>query len=414
MSKKQAHSNLLFDHREICEAIFNHSAEAILLIDEDSTIVHANPTALNLFKYQFDELIDRPINALIPKKYHGIHGSHVKRYNDDPMPRNMAEGMELHGLRKDHSTFPLNISLSPTQIQGKRIIAALVIDISEQVDAKNKLKKLNQELEQKVDLRTRELATMVNRLENANKDLRKAEEEVRQALEAEKQLNELKSRFVSMASHEFRTPLSTILTSVSLIEKYGIDENFNEKRNKHYQRIKSNVRNLTSILNDFLSLDKLQEGRVETLITSFDLDETAREIIEDLDQQLKKGQTIVYTFTGDHYVLSDKNLVKNIIINLMSNAIKYSQENKQIEFTIKASDKIIIAIKDHGIGIPKEEQVHLFGRFFRAKNATAIQGTGLGLTIVKRYADLLNGNIEFESEYMVGSRFVVTLPNTQS
>lgn len=237
------------------------------------------------------------------------------------------------------------------------------------------------------------------------------EQEMINALEKEKQLNELKSRFVSMASHEFRTPLSTVLSSVSLIDKYQ-EEKDHEKRHKHVNRIKSSVHHLTSILNDFLSLDKLEEGKAECHPELFNLKEFLQEISEDIQEVTKEGQVISYTYDGKAEAFLDKNMIRNISNNLLSNAIKYSNENSPIHFKVKCDDtQVKFEVKDHGIGIPEEDQKQMFERLFRAKNSINIQGTGLGLNIVKKYVELMNGEIEFTSTLGKGTTFFVTLPN---
>lgn len=409
--KNKEKADLLFDYKAICEAIFNHSTEAIIIANERADILHANPTALRLFEYELNELINHNIGLLVPHEYRGAHQKHVHKFTDNPHPRSMANGMDLFGLTKSGKKIPISASLSPALVNGQKITITLIIDITELKDSKDKLKSLNQELEKKVHDRTRELASMINKLENANTELESTHKELESALEKEKELNELKTRFVSMASHEFRTPLSTILSSVSLLKKYGADEKFNEKRLKHYERVSSNVRSLTNILNDFLSLDKLQDGNITCYPTTFDLKELCLDSIDELDEQLKENQKINLQFSGNPLVKLDKNLLKNSFLNLLSNAIKYSE--KEIFFTVDATEYTInIRVKDQGIGIPEDDKQHMFERFFRAKNVINIQGTGLGLTIVKRYLDLMNGSMTFESEYEKGTEFIVTLPRT--
>ena len=231
------------------------------------------------------------------------------------------------------------------------------------------------------------------------------------ALKKELELGELKSRFVSMASHEFRTPLTGILSSITLIGKYNSLEQ-EEKKQKHVRRIQSSVQNLTSILNDFLSLDKLQAGKIICHKAVFDFSKFIEELIEDTNQLKKTGQHIelIQEERAINFY-SDPQLLKNVLLNLFSNAIKYTPENKKIEVIVRRMDNnIVIGVKDEGIGIPKYEQKHLFERFFRAKNASNIQGTGLGLNIVQQYVHLLGGKIGFESEENVGSTFEVTIP----
>lgn len=287
----------------------------------------------------------------------------------------------------------------------------------------NEILALNADLEQRVQVRTEELAELIHKLEHTNSELaieirerRQAEEllhknreDLRVALEKEKELSELKSRFVTMASHEFRTPLSTILSSVSLISKYN-DPGQDEKRFKHVERIKSAVNNLTSILNDFLSLGKLEEGKVQCSPDEFNLVLFSQDLVSEMREVTKKGQTILYDHQGESdMVILDKNLTRNICINLLSNAIKYSGENSKILFhTSVIGDTIKIEITDEGIGIPESEQQHVFERFFRANNAVNIQGTGLGLNIVKKYVELMNGDIQFTSIYEKGTTFTVT------
>lgn len=230
-----------------------------------------------------------------------------------------------------------------------------------------------------------------------------------EALHNEKMVNEMKTAFVSMASHEFRTPLTGVLSSAILIEKYYKLKDF-EKQPRHIERIKSSVHQLTAILEDFLSMDKLERGIVSTTKEQFDLKIFTEEIIEELQWSLKKKQFICLNFKGETLVLLDRKIVRNIFLNLITNAIKYSENEVLIAITVK--DKVIhIHINDHGIGIPEEEQKFLFTKFFRAKNAINIQGTGLGLSIVKHYMDLLGGEITFVSTLGKGTKFELSFPH---
>ena len=240
---------------------------------------------------------------------------------------------------------------------------------------------------------------------------KKNEREVKIALEKEKELNELKSRFVSMASHEFRTPLSTILSSVSLIDKYPKTEQ-QENRKKHVTRIKSSVHNLIGILNDFLSLDKLEEGKTVLNTSKFELASFCASIVEEIQPLTKVGQKIILKQElKETNIVTDQHLLRNILNNLLSNAIKYSPENKEIFIRIKDDpNNFLIEIEDFGIGIPDKDKSHMFERFFRAKNAVNLQGTGLGLNIVKKYIELTGGKITFSSEENVGTIFKIIFP----
>ncbi|MGP8216073.1 MAG: sensor histidine kinase [Bacteroidia bacterium] len=248
------------------------------------------------------------------------------------------------------------------------------------------------------------------------------QKELTRALEKEKELNELKSRFVAMASHEFRTPLSTILSSVALVEKYDSPAQKDDKK-RHIDRIRSTVKNLNNILNDFLSLDKLEEGLVKINPCTFRLDEFFAEVMEEIKIMAKPGQQINFIYdTKLHEVVMDQNLLMNILNNLLNNAIKYSPENGLIDIIVSdtnsdretarvtPANELVISVKDYGIGIPEEDKPFMFERFFRAGNASNIQGTGMGLNIVKRYLDLMGGSIDFTSETNKGTIFTVKIP----
>lgn len=275
------------------------------------------------------------------------------------------------------------------------------------------IQRLNSELEQRVKERTQELGAAIRKLEETNRSLYEAEQEVRKALQKEKELHELKSRFVTIASHEFRTPLSTVLSSVSLIGKYKTTEE-DDKRMKHVDRIKSAVSNLTGILNDFLSISRIEEGKIYNVPTTFDLKIFASEVADEAQGVLKLGQKIIYRhLSPETTAVLDKQLLKNVLFNLLSNASKYSAEQKEIHFTTEIKeDAISVVVQDEGIGIPEADKVHLFTPFFRAQNVTNIQGTGLGLNIVKKYVDIMGGTIDYRSEFDKGTTFFVTLPQT--
>ncbi len=241
--------------------------------------------------------------------------------------------------------------------------------------------------------------------------LKKAQSDIKESLEKERQLSELKSRFVSMASHEFRTPLTTVLSSLALLKKYIERDGDQEKQYKHISRMRNSVHHLTSILNDFLSIDKLEEGKIEVNLQEIKIEGFLKEIAEDVEGMTKDGQTINCTFADGGIITSDKSIIRNILHNLLSNAIKYSPENTTITLSGKVEkNTLILNVKDEGMGIPQSEQQHLFERFFRAKNALNIEGTGLGLSIIKKYVDLLGGTITLTSEEGKGTECIVTLP----
>jgi PAS domain S-box-containing protein len=385
------------------EALFHFATEGIIVVNEKGSIVRVNPSAEKMFGYAKVELHEKPIEQLIPRRLSKPHQEHRTRYTASPHARAMGMGMDLFGLRKDGSEFPVEISLSPYSTPEGKFVIAFIIDITVRKQAEEKLKNYSAELETQVRKRT-----LI--LEEAVEELEKTKSELNKALEKERELNELKSRFVSMASHEFRTPLATILSSVSLIDKYG-QKGDTQKQQPHVSKIKSSINNLTDILNDFLSLSKLEEGKVESVAEEFNLEEFLTAVVKELEPLAKEGQSLLYRHSGNPNASMDKKLLKNILFNLVSNAIKFSPEGEQIEIT-SLCDKanIKISVKDKGIGISKDDQKHLFERFFRGHNAMNIQGTGLGLNIVAKYVELMCGSIDFSSTENKGTTFTLTFP----
>jgi two-component system sensor kinase FixL len=298
-------------------------------------------------------------------------------------------------------------------------------DVTKQRENEQKITKLNGLLELKVEKTEGALEKTAGALEDAVNKLiqevkdRKATklelllkgEDLKLALQQEKEVGEMKSRFVSMASHEFRTPLSTILSSAALLSRYT-KEDQQPRRDKHINKIRLSVQNLNSILNDFLTLSKLEEGKVNVQNKKFAFNEFCQELIAEMRALLQEGQRIKFDgLVNDQFLTTDSRLLKNSLINLLSNALKYSKPNKTIILNGKIDAQLlIIKVIDQGIGIPKKDQPRLFTRFFRAKNVENIKGHGLGLTIVQRYLDLMKGRIEFESEEGVGTTFTLKIP----
>ncbi|ELR71996.1 two-component sensor histidine kinase [Fulvivirga imtechensis AK7] len=413
------------EYTETYEAIFEACEEGILVVSKKGVIALANEASHLLFGYEQGELIGMQIESLVPPALRHSHVKDRQEYEEHPSPRQMGKGRDLLGRRKNGDDFPVEISLNRAQIDGVDHTVAFVIDITERKKIEEALKRSEEqlivyaaELEKRVTQRTRELDQTISQLEKANKELeeqitirKKAEEETKVALSRERELNELKSRFVSMASHEFRTPLSTILSSASLIERYTAPDT-EDKRKKHIHKIKSSINNLTGILNDFLSLSKLEEGKVELINEDIELMDMLRDVVDEMDAIVKDGQKIhIDTEEEEYYLYSDKKTLKNILINLLSNAIKYSEPGGEVIVKVlDMEEKLLLQVVDQGIGIPEEEQKHMFERFFRASNVTNIQGTGLGLNIVKKYVDMLNGDISFESKFGEGTTFTIVLP----
>jgi signal transduction histidine kinase len=238
-----------------------------------------------------------------------------------------------------------------------------------------------------------------------------AEEEVRNALEKERELSELKSRFINTTSHEFRTPLTTILSSAELLEDYGKDW-AEERKIEHLQRIQSSVERMTQLLNDVLLLGKAEAGKIEYQPSPLNLDKLCIDLVEEL--QLGAGSRHIITFVKQGKCTTtcmDEKLLRQIFSNLLSNAIKYSPLGSTIQFEANYQEQeVIFQIKDSGIGIPIEDQQRLFEPFHRAKNVGTISGTGLGMAIVKKSVDLHGGQITVMSEVGIGTTFIVVMP----
>ena len=401
---------------QLFEALFQNASLGILVINKEGKIALVNNFLLTLFHYSdVSELIGKEVEILIPARFHKHHIGDRQRYTKKPERRPMGIGRDLFGKKKEGDEFPVEISLSGYKTGEDVYVIAFVSDITrrkeieeavyrqqkELAEINTKIESLNYELESKVHLRTEQLQETMKELENSRDELTKA-------LSKEKELSDLKGRFVSMASHEFRTPLSTILSSASLISKYSLTEE-QEKRDKHIQRIKSTVTNLTNILNEFLSIGKIEDGKIIANNTSFDLKDLITALLNEMNGLLKAGQKISYQHTGKTEVVLDSSLLKNVFINLLSNAIKFSPENATIYFRSKVTaNKIEISVKDEGIGMSEEDKKHLFERFFRGTNVTNIQGTGLGLHIVGKYIELMDGNIRVKSELEKGTEVIIT------
>ncbi len=400
------------------KAILQTAVEGMIIMDQRGRIELMNPASLRLFGYNEGELHGKNVKVLMPEPDHSNHDRYLKDYLETGRRKIIGVGREVVGRRKDGSLFPFSLSVSEVELRDRTMYVGMIHDLTAVKEAQSRLVEANAGLEQKVEERTGELERINTDLMLANERLeeeiakrKEAEENAMAALAKEKQLNEMKSRFVSMASHEFRTPLSGILTSVSLLGRYSAPEHA-EKREKHIATIKTSVRNLTSILNDFLSLDKLESGKVDVNVQDFPMRPLMEEFRAEMLNFAKPGQSIDFEDDGNVDILrADRHLLKNILINLVSNALKYSSEGQEVKVKLgRKADDLVIAIIDKGMGIPEKDQIHMFERLFRASNVTNIQGTGLGLNIVKKYIDLHNGSIAFESDEGKGTTFTVTIP----
>jgi PAS domain S-box-containing protein len=414
---KRLYRNIEAEQHQVA-ALFEHATEGIILTDDHGKIVLLNPAAYTLFQYDREELPGKTIDALIPQRFHATHAKDREGFYHHPGNRTMGHGRDLFARKKDGTEFPVEVSLSYYRQKQRLYVIAFIVDITQRkqsekelIDRQDKLehitedvRRLNTGLEAKVEQRTLILQEALHELE-------RSQSELSEALSKEKELNEIKSRFVSMASHEFRTPLSTVLSSAALLSRYTKTEE-QENRDKHIKRIRDAVKHLNTLLEDFLSLGKLEEGKVRVEPAEFAVREFLEEVAEEMRPLAKPGQTLAFSMEDGDGFVSDKRLLKNILINLIGNALKFSAEGTEIRLDARVSPAgpLVVTVKDRGIGISAEDQQHLFSSFFRGGNALNIEGTGLGLHIVGRYAELLGGTIRLESRLGEGTSVTVEIP----
>ncbi len=362
-------------------SIFDESLNEIFIFDAQTLqFIDANRGAQKNIGYTLDELIRlTPIDIkpeLNEKAFKKVIAPLLKGSNEQIQ-------FETIHQRKNGSKYPVEIHLQLSDLGNQKVFVAIILDIT---DRKN----YTENLERTVEKRTLQL---------------------KKALEKEKELNELKTKFLSLVSHEFKTPLSGILTSTILLEKYKLTEQ-QEKRDKHLETVKSKVHYLNNILNDFLSIERLDGGKENYRFTNFNLSKVINEVVYNANMLLKDGQKITIGDNTDEYNLyQDEKILELTLANLIHNAIKYSPENTTIHLKVsQKGQSIIFKVIDEGRGIPKKDQKHIFNRYFRAENAINDQGTGIGLNIVKGHLENLNGAISFESEEKKGSIFIVEFP----
>ncbi len=395
--------------------IFNILSEAIsegiIIVNEKQEIVTSNEAADRMFGYEAKELLGENLSILIPREYHPTHHKQVDDFIKKSDPRQMGHGRDLYGRRKDGSNFPVEAGLNPFEVYGGKFVMALVTDISVRKKQELQIMEMNTQLEQKVEERTVALQKSIGELKDEITKRKQAEHKIKESLRKERDLNDLKTKFLSLVSHEFKTPLSGILTSATLAGKY-VDTEQQEKREKHLKTIRNKVKFLNNILNDFLSIERLESGKATYKFDTFPLSKVVNEVIYNANMMLKDGQKINYPSNIDEITMNfDEKILELSLTNLINNAIKYSQEHTTIDVIITSEkEAFIIKIIDQGIGIPEKEQKFIFNRYFRAENALLDQGTGIGLNIVKSHLENLGGSIAFESEENKGSTFTLTFP----
>lgn len=361
--------------------IFEESLNEIYVFDSESFIfINVNRGAQLNLGYSLAELNQMSVLDIKPELTREVFQRLVS-----PLIHGKREKVifETVHKRKDGSIYPVEVHLQLSSILKQQVCVAIVLDITER-------RNYTQQLENKVEERT---------------------EQLREALKAEKKLNELKTKFLSLVSHEFKTPLTSILTSTSLLSKYTETEQ-QDKRDKHIGTIKSKVKYLDNILTDFLSIERLDSGKVNYNMTTFPLSKLVNEVVYDANTLLKEGQRIKYPENIDGINVDfDEKIMALALSNLVHNAIKYSPEHTEIELRVTSiGNRLYIDIVDKGLGIPPEDQPFIFDRYFRASNVLTVQGTGIGLNIVQQHIRNLGANLTFESKLGEGSTFTLNIP----
>ncbi|MGJ8734977.1 PAS domain-containing sensor histidine kinase [Zobellia laminariae] len=497
--------NIFQKNSDIFNLLAEGVSEGIIVVNRDQVIVTSNSSAEEMFGYEKGELLGKPLDTLIPQRYHKHHDQHVDHFISKSEKRQMGHGRDLHGIRKNKEEFPVEAGLNPFELDGSVFVMALIIDITERKKREQELshwarifneslneiytfdatsfifKDVNKAAQHNLGYSLDELQKMTpldikphlnqsefvkiiepllndntgkikfetthlrkdgstypvevhlqlsntgqnqsfvamilditerkNYTENLERTVQKRTLQLTEALEKEKELNELKTRFLSLVSHEFKTPLSSILTSITLLGKYKLTEQ-QEKRDKHVTTIRKKVKYLDTILNDFLSVERLESGKVNYNIEEFPLSKLVNEVVYDANMLLKAGQKIHYPENiDDVFIKFDEKTLELVLSNLIHNAIKYSPEDSTIDVLVKDNlSTIDLQVIDKGIGIPKEDQKYIFDRYFRAENALLTQGTGIGLNIAKQHLENLGATLNFTSTQDKGSIFTVGIP----
>ena len=404
---------------KLIETAFKTTLEGLLITDINAKIIEANSAIERCLGYKINKLKGKSIGVFIPEYLKEIHIKHHNSfYNDNTKQSHLANPREVIGQHKDGRLIPLEIRLNMFSYKGNSYTKVHISDISERKEkeklallTKNSLKLKIQEKNEKLNSVVKELQSTNNILELEIEKRKLAKKKLQKSLVAEKELGRLKNNFISLASHEFRTPLSGILTSAVLLDKYITNNSLST--DKHLGIIKSLVKHLNTILDDFLSLERIEKGDIRYEYSTFKLEPLLNDVVNEAKTFSKNGQVFNYKSCEDcTYIYQDRKTMYIILTNLLFNAIKYSAENTSIDIVVEYKKDIIIHISDQGIGIPIKDQKYIFKRFFRASNTTHLQGTGIGLNIVKSNIEALGGSISFNSIENKGTHFILRIPRT--
>jgi len=355
--------------------LLESTPDGIVMANPTGHIVIANTQAERLFGYEAGELLGRSVDMLLPQRYRHAHVGHRSNYFQQPRKRSMGSGLDLSGLRKDGSEFPIEISLSPLHTEESAFVMSAIRDISERKRFEHALQEKNQEL--------------------AN-------------------ANQAKDRFLAGMSHELRTPLNAIIgfTGTLLMQLPGP---LNEEQHKQLRMVQSSGRHLLALINDLLDVSKIEAGKVDLQLESVDCRLVLEEVAATLQPQAhSKGLTFELQLPEQSRpVTSDRRALCQIVLNLASNAIKFTETGGVLLMLHQdtSARTTEIRVHDSGIGIPESEQTKLFGAFTRVQSsrAGAPEGTGLGLHLSQKLAELLGGRIDFRSVHGEGSCFTLVL-----
>ena len=407
------------DNEAFYKICFDSLIEGLCIANDAGRIVMNNSACEEIFGYERGELIGQPIDILIPEAHRKVHHYHFDTYFQHPRKFRKGKGREFVGRHKSGEMLDLEIGLNFFEYEGKRYAKALISEIGTRKRKVSEIKESNRRLENEVDRRTELLTKAVTQLEKANFMLKeevneriKAEKNAKKAFKKEKELSQMQAKFLSMVSHEFKTPLSGILTSASLVEKYN-EKSPKGRISNHVATIKNLVLQLNDILDDFLFLENSERKGYPMNLSRFKISDLMDRLVKDGSAILKEGQRIDLCSSDlNTEVVHDRKVIDIIIRNVLNNAIKYSGKNSVVNIKVKSEKDLSIIIEDQGIGIPREAQKHIFDRFYRAKNALPIQGTGIGLNIVKRHLEKVSGSINIQSLEKKGTKVSINLPLT--
>jgi len=404
----------LKENQQMIRLTMQSIADGLIVADNAGKITFFNPVAANLTGFDPQEALNNELFRVYRLKKH--INSPFLHFNIDSflefVHSDQSTGFYLYSNSGEY--IPVNHSVSEVlDDKGKRQGVIITFrDITDIRTAQLELKKLNDELENRVEKRTTELRQKNALLEQEVSRRLVIEEELKKSLEKEKEINELKSRIVTTISHEFRTPMTTILSSAQLMDRNINKGGDIERLKKHTASIQKNVHALIELMNDVLLVEKLDSNKLDIELCPLPI----MNFFEDMVEDVRIGIGRNHQFEFQHNVFpteinTDKKMLKQIVGNLLSNAFKYSPSGTTVFLVVFIADnELKITVKDQGIGIPEESQKHLFDSFFRAKNVTNIEGTGVGLSILAKSLELLNGQIDVESAEGKGTTFYVRIP----